>query len=250
MAARVAAKLGYTNTKVFHAGVPAWAGAGNVLLTTTDFVDKRMGYIVLVDTRGPEAAEKGHIQGAVAIRLADIVREKYQFPVDRKAYIVLYSEDTNFSGQAPVVKEILSWGYKHVFILDGGYKAWLAKDGGIQKGMVRTKIYYLPRPHPGEIVGDEFMNIVTSRPDDKLILDVRTQTEVAMGMIDAAMNIPVDELQGRLAELPKDKEIITHCRTGLRAEMAYSILRNGGYKTRFLNDKVAIMENKLFCCFK
>ena len=250
MAARVAAKLGYTNIKVFHVGVPAWASNGNVLLTTDEFVNKRMGFIVLVDTRGPKAAEKGHIQGAVAIRLEDIVREKHQFPVDRKAYIVLYSEDTNFSGQAPVVKEILSWGYKHVFILDGGYKDWLAKDGGIQKGMVRTKIFYLPRPHPGEIVGDEFMNIVTSNPKDKQILDVRTQTEAAMGMIDGAINIPVDELQGRLAEVPKGKEIITHCRTGLRAEMAYSILRNGGYKARFLNDKVAITDDKLYCCFK
>jgi rhodanese-related sulfurtransferase len=248
MAARVAAKLGYTNIKVFHAGIPAWAGAGNVTLTTTDFVDKRMGYIVLVDTRGPEAAEKGHIQGAVAIRLADLVREKYQFPVDRKAYIVLYSQDTNLSGQAPVVKEILSWGYKHVYILDGGYAGWLKKDGAIQKGLVRTKIYYLPRPHPGEIVGDEFMNVVNSKPADKLILDVRTQTEAAMGMIDGAMNIPVDELQGRLVELPKDREIITHCRTGLRAEMAYSILRNGGYKARFLNDKVAVIEDNLYCC--
>ena len=250
MAARVAAKSGYTNIKVFHAGIPAWAGAGNVVLTTTDFVDKRMGYIVLIDTRGPEAAEKGHIQGAVAIRLEDLVREKYQFPVDRKAYIVLYSQDTNFSGQAPVVKEILGWGYKHVFILDGGYDGWLKRDGAIQKGMVRTKIYYLPRPHPGEIVGDEFINIVQSKPNDKLILDVRTQTEAAMGTIEGAMNIPVDELQGRLKELPTDKEIITHCRTGLRAEMAYSILRNGGYKARFLNDKVAVIENNLYCCYK
>jgi rhodanese-related sulfurtransferase len=60
----------------------------------------------------------------------------------------------------------------------------------------------------------------------------------------------VDELQGRLKELPKDKEIVTHCRTGLRAEMGYTILRNGGFKTRFLNDKVAVIEKELYCCFK
>jgi rhodanese-related sulfurtransferase len=71
-----------------------------------------------------------------------------------------------------------------------------------------------------------------------------------MGTIEGAKNIPVDELQGRLVELPKNKEIITHCRTGLRAEMAYSILRNGGYKARFLNDKVAIIEDRLYCCYK
>jgi rhodanese-related sulfurtransferase len=250
MAARVAAKMGYKNIKVYHAGTPAWAAAGNVLLATTDFVKKRMGFIVLVDTRGPEAAEKGHIQGAVAIRLSDVIREKNQFPVDRKAYIVFYHQDTHFSGLSPVVKEVLSWGYRHVFVLSGGYDAWLKDEGATQKGDVRTQIFYLPRPHPGEIVGDEFMNVVQNQPQDKVILDVRTPTETAMGMIDGAVNIPVDELQARLTELPKEKEIITHCRTGLRAEMAYTILRNGGFRARFLNDKVAIIEDKLFCCYK
>lgn len=162
MAARMAAKLGYTNIKVYHAGEPAWIAAGNVLIAKETFVQKRMGFIVLIDTRGPEAAEKGHIQGAVAIPLADIVKERNQFPVDRKAYIVLYSQDTNLPGLVPVVKEILSWGYQHVMVQEGGYQGWLKLDGAIQKGMVRTQIFYLPRPHPGEIVGDEFMNIVNT----------------------------------------------------------------------------------------
>ena len=128
MAARLAAKLGYTNVKVYHAGVPAWATAGNMLLTTDDFVKKRMGFIVLIDTRGPEAAEKGHIQGAVAIRLKDVVREKNQFPLDRKAHLVLYSEKTNATALAPVVKKIASWGYKHVYVLDGGYEGWVKAE--------------------------------------------------------------------------------------------------------------------------
>lgn len=250
MAARVAAKRGYTNIKVFHAGLPAWAAAGNIVLTTDEFVNKRMGFIVLIDTRGPEVAKKGYIQGAVAIRLNDIPMERNQFPVDRKAYIVLYSQNTDQAALAPVVKDITKWGYKHVYILDGGYDGWVKNDGGIQKDRVLTKIYYLPRPHPGEIVGDEFMNIVNTKPDDVIILDVRTKEEAAMGTIPGAVNIPVDEIQTRLAELPDDKEIITHCKTGLRAEMGYSILRNNGYKTRFLNDKVAIVEEQLYCCFK
>lgn len=250
MAARLAAKSGYTNIKVYHAGLPAWAKAGNLLLTTDDFVQKRMGFIVLIDTRGPEAAKKGHIQGAVAIPLQDVIKEKNQFPLDRKAHLVLYAENTDMAGLAPLVKEISGWGYRHIYVLDGGYKGWIKNDGGIQKGLVRTKIFYIPRPHPGEIVGDEFMNIVETKSGDVIILDVRTPAEAAGGMIEGAVNIPVDDLQGRLKELPKNKEIITHCRTGLRAEMAYTILRNSGFKTRFLNDKVALINDKLYCCFK
>ena len=250
MAARMAAKLGYTNVKEYHEGAPVWAGSGNTLITTSDFVDKRMGFIVLIDARGPEAAKKGHIQGAVAIDLKAIVNEKNQFPLDRKAYIVLYDNETNLSGLSPVAKEISGWGYKNVFVLNDGYSGWVKGNGAIQKDNVRTKIFYLPRPHPGEIVGDEFVNIVRTKPGNKLVLDVRTQSEASLGMIDGAVNIPVDELQARLNELPKDKEIIAHCRSGLRAEMGYSILRNGGFKARFLNDKVAVVENVMYCCYK
>ncbi|MBI4776721.1 MAG: hypothetical protein HY788_21505 [Deltaproteobacteria bacterium] len=250
MAARLAEKNGYTNVKVFHAGTPEWISSGNPVLTTAQFVSDRMGYIVIIDARGAEEAKKGHIQGAVAMKLDQIVKEKDQFPLDRKAYIIFYSDDTDMDKLAPVVKEITTWGYQRLFILDGGYKGWLASNGPIQKDMVRTTIFYLPRPHPGEITGDEFMNIVNNQPPTKLILDVRTQAEIAGGMLPGAVNIPVDQLQGRVGELPKDKEIIAHCRTGLRAEMAYNILRNAKLNARFLNDKVEVLEGKIFCCFK
>ena len=250
MAARLAEKNGYTNVRVFHSGLPSWIKAGNPVLTTHKFVNDRLAYLVVIDTRDLASAQRGHIQGAVNIPLKALIAEKNQFPVDRQAYIVLYAQDTGLAGLAPIVKQIASWGYGRTFVLDGGYQGWIAQNGPIQKDMVRTKIFYLPRPHPGEITGDEFMNIVRNKPGDKLILDVRTRAEVAAGMLPGAVNIPVDELQGRLAELPKDKEIVTHCRTGLRAEMAYNILRNAKLNARFLNDKVEILEQRIFCCFK
>lgn len=250
MAARLAEKNGYTNVKVFHAGIPAWTKAGNPILTTSDFVSKRLGYIVVIDTRGVEAAKKGHVQGAVAIAKDKVISQREQFPLDRKAYIVLYSDGTDLDGLKDIAKQIGSWGYHNVAILKGGYNGWVKDKGPIQRDMVSTKIFYLPRPHPGEITGDEFMNIVRNQPKGVIILDVRTRAEAAGGMVPGAKNIPVDELSARLSELPKDKEIITHCRTGLRAEMGYNILRNGGYNSRFLNDKVEILQSKVFCCYK
>ncbi len=250
MAARLAEKKGYTNVKVFHAGLPAWKKAGLPVVTTSDFVKKRLGYIVVIDTRGVAAAKKAHIQGAVAIPKDKVIAEREQFPLDRKAYIVLYSDNTDLADLRKLTKEIGSWGYQNVAILRGGFQGWQKAGGPIQRDLVSTKIFYLPRPHPGEITGDEFMNIVRNQPKTKLVLDVRTKAEAAAGILPGALNIPVDELSARVSELPKDKEIVTHCRTGLRAEMAYSILRNAGYNARFLNDKVTILQNKVFCCYK
>ncbi len=183
--------------------------------------------------------------------LKNLENEKTQFPLDRKAPIILYTEKSDPKELEGAFKLISSWGYKRVRTLEGGFEGWKGKNRPIQKGEVRTTIFYLPRPHPGEITGDEFMNVVKVKPKDKLILDVRNAEEASEGLVEGAVNIPLDSLQGRLAELPKDKEIVIHCRTGLRAEMGYHILRNaGGFKSRFLNDKIAIKGKDLYCCYK
>jgi rhodanese-related sulfurtransferase len=40
--------------------------------------------------------------------------------------------------------------------------------------------------------------------------------------------------------LPKDKRIIAHCSTGIRAEMAYHKLKDAGYKSGFLNAEIDV----------
>ncbi len=65
-----------------------------------------------------------------------------------------------------------------------------------------------------------------------LILDVRNQDEANAGMIKGALLIPDEELAARIAELPKDKRIVAHCATGIRAEMAYHKLKDAGYNVR------------------
>ena len=60
--------------------------------------------------------------------------------------------------------------------------------------------------------------------ENKFLLDVRTPDEYSLGSLPGAVNIPLDELRDRLAELPKDKMIYTFCAVGLRGYLAYRIL--------------------------
>ncbi|AIF50409.1 DsrE/DsrF/DrsH-like family protein [Pelosinus sp. UFO1] len=62
-----------------------------------------------------------------------------------------------------------------------------------------------------------------------LFVDVRTPLEFGMGSIEGAINIPLDELRGRLQEIPKNKELILFCQIGLRGYLAYRILVQNGY---------------------
>ena len=64
-----------------------------------------------------------------------------------------------------------------------------------------------------------------------LILDVRTAEEFTDAHVPGALNIPVQELQQRYAELGHDKQqpIIIYCRSGARSAMAASMLSQLGF---------------------
>ena len=68
------------------------------------------------------------------------------------------------------------------------------------------------------------------------VLDVRPPEEFAAGHLPGAVNIPIHELENRLSELPKRKEVIAYCR-GPYCLMSYDavfLLRKKGVKARRL----------------
>ena len=63
------------------------------------------------------------------------------------------------------------------------------------------------------------------------LLDARTAAEYAQGHADGfAVNIPVDELRGRISELDKSKPVYVMCRTGLRSYIACRQLMQAGFE--------------------
>jgi len=80
--------------------------------------------------------------------------------------------------------------------------------------------------------------------DKPILLDVRTPLEYANGHIPDALNIPVDELRNRFADVPKGRPIVAYCQVGQRGYLATRILMQagfpvsnlgGGYKTYLLH---------------
>ena len=61
------------------------------------------------------------------------------------------------------------------------------------------------------------------------MLDVRSEDEFALASIEGAVNIPNTALRGRLAEVPKDRQIVIYCAIGARGYLAERILRQNGY---------------------
>lgn len=65
---------------------------------------------------------------------------------------------------------------------------------------------------------------------DVLLLDVREPDERELAAIEPSVHIPMRDVPGRLAELPKEREIIVYCHGGARSAMIAGFLEGKGYR--------------------
>jgi ArsR family transcriptional regulator len=70
------------------------------------------------------------------------------------------------------------------------------------------------------------------------VLDVRPETEFALGHLPSALNIPWPDLKKRLADLPKEREVVAYCRGPycVLSFEAVALLRARGYTVHRLED--------------
>jgi rhodanese-related sulfurtransferase len=61
------------------------------------------------------------------------------------------------------------------------------------------------------------------------ILDVRTSAEWTQGHIPGSILIPLDQLSGRLSEVPRDRDVVVVCQTGVRSAQGLQILQQAGF---------------------
>ena len=229
--------MGYTNIRGYIEGFPNWKAKGMPVAVSPKHIlaemEKEMPF-VLVDVRPKSVAEKEHIPSAVNIPLKDLANAKDLFPEHKKAPIYVYAESDEEAIKA--TSTIRSWGYVNVAYIPGGIEAWKKAGGKTEAQKLATKIVYVPKPRPGTFPVDEFKKIVEAEtlPDKYVILDVREPDELQSGHFKKALHIPLSELEAKVKELPKDKIYLVHCATGVRAEMAYNILKKAGLNAYYI----------------
>jgi NADPH-dependent 2,4-dienoyl-CoA reductase/sulfur reductase-like enzyme/rhodanese-related sulfurtransferase len=84
--------------------------------------------------------------------------------------------------------------------------------------------------------------------DDFILLDVRSPGEWDIQHIEAPQTklLPLRELRRRMAELPKDTEIVTSCHSSVRAYQAQRILEGDGFKdVKFMDGSIAAWPYQL-----
>lgn len=230
--AAIAVKLGYQDVRVYPEGEPGWKKLDHSTEASLSFV--KNGNIVLVDLRSAEAAATGHIPRAVNIPAAVLRDAEKQFPESHSAAIVFYSDRDEDLKQA--LEWTREWEYPNATLFPGGVKAWQAAGNPLLSGAAPTKIVYVRKLTEGEVSIKDFEQIVNTA--SQLVIDVRTADEFAKAHFPAALNVPAEEIAARYAEIPAGKEVVIHCSTGSRAELAHDILKEKGIKTRYLRANV------------
>lgn len=224
--------------------MPEWNKRNFIVLSAQSlkqgWLDKELSF-VLVDLRSEKEANAGHIKGAVNLTAAGVNDALKPFK-EQKPPIVLYDAKGDGSAEK-VATALVKAGFPGPRVLSGGFAAWQGAKLSVEAGAPATKVAYVPKPKAGTISAAEFEALAKTLPANVVIVDVRGDDEVEKGMIKGARNIPADEVASRLANLPKDKDLVLHCTTGARAEMAYNILKDKGYKARFLDATISVASD-------
>ena len=101
-----------------------------------------------------------------------------------------------------------------------GYPAWKKETAAAAPVKVTAGA------EEGTIAIAAFEKILKENPESIMLIDVRDADEYAAGSFKTAVNIPTDDLEGKISSLPSDKPIVFVCSTGARSGEAYYMVQD------------------------
>src|SRR3984885_7510943 len=157
----------------------------------------------ILDVRDPAEYAKGHLAGSINIGLGGQYAPWAGTVLDRAKPIVIVAEPGREQEAALRLGRI---GFDHV----KGYM-----NGGMAALSGRPDLVWPTERVSAPMVAEELASA-----DPPLLLDIRNPREWFARHIDGSVNIPLNHLQERIAEIPRDRRIAVHCAGGYRSSIA------------------------------
>src|SRR6266481_9670617 len=165
----------------------------------------------ILDVRDAAEYAKGHLAGSINIGLGGQYATWAGTVLDRAKPIVIIAEPGREKEAALRLGRI---GFDHV----RGYMR-----GGMEALADRPDLVWPTERISAPAVAEE---LASAGPP--LLLDIRNPREWSTKHVDGSVNIPLNHLQERIAEIPRDRRIAVHCAGGYRSSIAASILHQYG----------------------
>ena len=168
-----------------------------------------------LDARDPAEYAKGHLAGSINIGLGGQYATWAGTVLDRSKPIVIIAEPGREQEAALRLGRI---GFDHVM----GYL-----PGGMEALAERPDLVWPTERVTAQMAADELAAGLTAA-ETPVVLDIRNPREWATKHIPGSVNIPLNRLQERIAEVPRDRRVVVHCAGGYRSSIAASILHQYG----------------------
>ena len=96
----------------------------------------------------------------------------------------------------------------------------------------------MARQDPGEpyyrVDSNEAKSMLDSEPNNTVVVDVRRDDEWVTGHVSGAIHASIDDLPGRMDEVPQDKKVLFICAAGVRSGLACEIAASMGFESENL----------------
>jgi len=165
----------------------------------------------ILDVRDAAEYAKGHLAGSINIGLGGQYATWAGTVLDRAKPIVIIAEPSREQEAALRLGRI---GFDHL-------KGYLR--GGMEALSDRPDLVWPTERVSAPMVAEEMESA-----DAPLVLDIRNPREWATRHIGGSVNIPLNHLQERISEIPRNRRIAVHCAGGYRSSIAASILHQYG----------------------
>ncbi|SDG72962.1 rhodanese-like domain-containing protein [Propionivibrio dicarboxylicus] len=230
-----AEKLGYAKIMVYAEGMPDWKERGEGVSVSAAYIkkliDDKAAY-ALIDARPRRVAEKGMIPTAINIPDSEFDKHLDKLPADKATQLIYYCGGLDCVLSDKSAAKAKKLGYANVVTYPEGYPEWekLAGAGAAKSATAAATasadgaaLAY--GKEKGTVTVESFEKVWKSAPQSIHLVDVRDLREFNAGTIKGAVNIPVDDLDAKVASLPTDKPVIFFCATGARSGEAYDTVK-------------------------
>ncbi|KAF0163720.1 MAG: rhodanese-like protein [Rhodocyclaceae bacterium] len=239
-----AEKLGYTNIKVYPAGSPEWKAKGAQMSVSAAYIKKLMddkAPYVLIDARPKRVADKGMIPTALNISDSEFDKHVDKLPADKATLLIYYCGGLECVLSDNSAEKAKKLGYTNIMTYPPGHPEWEKMHGapaaagapaGAAASPAASSAALVPGKEKGSVTVDSFQAVWKANPGSIMLVDVRDPKEVASGTIKGSVNIPMNELEKKIASLPTDKPVVFVCGTGARSGEAYDTVKLLGGKVQ------------------
>jgi hydroxyacylglutathione hydrolase len=189
--------------------------------------DKKKDEVIIIDVRSSEEYKAGHIPNAININVDELEGRLNEIEDYKNKPIITYCNSGKKSGKAAEI------------LVNNEFQDVTNAQG--------VKEFQYDLVHYEDVRGEAFQTLIDENKDIVLV-DVRPAKQVQEeGMIEGAINVPFDEVEDHLDQLPKDKTIALYCNTGTKSAEVAKRLEGLGYE-KIINSIEGAKEYEYSCC--